>query len=127
MSTLSAGIVVAPVVGSTVTAGLFEPHSPVAGSLLTTTVCESPFSSVYTTVTSVVSSSAGVTTTSPSIFVSMVGASGAVVSTVTVAVSVSVLPAGSVAVTVMVCSPSFSVGKVSSASVQVPSPLLVAG
>ncbi|CAI3139060.1 hypothetical protein MWMV18_MWMV18_03608 [Acinetobacter calcoaceticus] len=58
---------------------------------------------------------------------SMSGAFGATVSIVTVPVSVPVLPAKSVAVTVMVCGPSLSAGKVLSASVQVPSPLLVAG
>ncbi|KIQ71773.1 hypothetical protein SE99_03424 [Acinetobacter baumannii] len=46
---------------------------------------------------------------------------------VSVAASATVLPAGSVAVTVTVCGPSINAGKVLSASVQVPSPLLVAG
>ncbi|MCY1308417.1 hypothetical protein D9M70_584240 [compost metagenome] len=53
---------------------------------------------------------------------------GAVASTVTVPVTgVETLPATSVAVTLTVCGPSASVGKVLSARVQVPSPLLVAG
>ncbi|MNC28582.1 hypothetical protein D3C75_767970 [compost metagenome] len=58
---------------------------------------------------------------------SSTGAFGAVVSIVTTAVSVPAFPAASVAVTVMVCGPSLSAGKVLSASVQVPSPLFVAG
>ncbi len=53
--------------------------------------------------------------------------SAGTVSIVSVAVSVAVLPAGSVAVTATVCGPSINAGKVLSASVQVPSPLLVAG
>ena len=52
---------------------------------------------------------------------------GAAVSTVTTPVSVPLLPAASVAVTVIVCGPSVSTGSVLSASVQVPSPLLVTG
>ena len=58
---------------------------------------------------------------------SITGAFGAVVSTVTTAFVVPTLPAGSVAVTVIVCGPSVNVGSVLSASVQVPSPLFVAG
>ena len=53
---------------------------------------------------------------------------GAVASTVTVPVTgVETLPATSVAVTLTVCGPSANTGSVLSASVQVPSPLLVAG
>ena len=58
----------------------------------------------------------------------LIASVGAVASTVTVPVTgVETLPATSVVVTLTVCGPSVNAGSVLSASVQVPSPLLVAG
>ena len=60
--------------------------------------------------------------------VAVIASVGAVASTVTVPVTgAETLPATSVAVTLTVCGPSVNAGSVLSASVQVPSPLLVAG
>ena len=81
--TLSAGTVITPVSGSTVTS---DPsgtdHFPVLGSFVAVTVTGSVFpSGVYVTETSFVSASVGgVTTTSPLSFASTFGACGAVVS-----------------------------------------------
>ncbi len=97
-------------------------QTPVTGSAVTCSVL--PFGKVTLTVepgsaVPVIGSTAliGFTT----------GAFGATVSIVIVPVAVPTFPAGSVAVTVTVCGPSVSAGKVLSARVQVPLPLLVAG
>ena len=80
--TLSAGTVITPLSGSTVTS---DPsgtlHLPVCGSFVAVTVFSFPSLSLYVTETSFVSLSVGgVTVTLPSLFAVTVGACGAVVS-----------------------------------------------
>ena len=102
--------------------GFATVHAPVPGSATTCTVL--PSGKVTVTVEP---ASAVPVIGSTALIGSISGAFGAMVSMVTVPVSVPTLPAKSVAVTITVCGPSASTGRILSANVHVPSPLLVAG